>query len=133
MRFIQISLQSQNIFHFFFSSFLMFYFCIVCTILTFHKPNDESIKQQIRRIEKYNFQLSLCKYDFAKYRKNNYILKTPPTSSASLLISVGKLDVTIRKIFSAESCFRNGSKRARSLLPFETSRKGRNSPPESLH
>lgn len=37
------------------------------------------------------------------------------------------------KILSAVSCLRNGSSRARSLFPLETSRKGRNSPPESLH
>lgn len=37
------------------------------------------------------------------------------------------------KTLSAASCLRNGRRRASSFLPFETSRKGRNSPPESLH
>lgn len=55
------------------------------------------------------------------------------TSSGSLLISVGRLEVTMLKMVSAVSCFRNGSSRASSFLPFETSRNGRNSTPESLN
>lgn len=54
------------------------------------------------------------------------------TSSVSLLISVGRFEVTTLKIVSALWCLRKGSSRANSLLPFETAKKGRNSPPESL-
>lgn len=45
---------------------------------------------------------------------------------------IGRLRDTMRKILNEESFFRNGSSRAISFLPFETSRKGRNSSDEYL-
>lgn len=54
------------------------------------------------------------------------------TSSVSLLISRGRLEVMILKTLKAASRLRKGSRRPINLLPFATNRKGRNSSPESL-
>lgn len=59
-------------------------------------------------------------------------LLIPPTSSVSLLISIGRWEVTTSRIFRAQSWSRNGRSRASSLFPLETSRQGRNSSPDPL-
>lgn len=80
-------------------------------------------------------QESICPATKKKGRKKNIPSCTwtqAATSSASLLISVGRFVVTTLKSVSAFWCFRKGSSRANSFLPFETAKKGRNSPAASL-
>lgn len=76
-------------------------------------------------------------YNTMLKKANVFISSVKPdlnfTSSVSLLISRGRLEVMILKILNAASRLRKGSRRPINLFPFATSRNGRNSSPESLH